>query len=89
MAKAPGYRLVSSVVTGGIFFAAVRSGRLALGVTLVDSVVKVIAFYLPERAWTKINFARDNYSRAELSAKETAMEQGGRITYELVENHQQ
>lgn len=66
LTKALSYRLVSSAVTGSIFFAAIRNGRLALSVALFDSIVKVIVFYLHERAWTQIKFPRDNYSPIEV-----------------------
>ncbi len=58
LAKAVSYRTISSVITGSIFLGATHKPRLALGVAMVDSVVKTIAFYLHERAWTKIGFGR-------------------------------
>ena len=63
LAKAISYRTISSVITGSIFFGATQKARLALGVALVDSLVKTIAFYLHERAWTRIGFGRAQHPR--------------------------
>jgi adenylylsulfate kinase len=55
LAKALSYRLVSSLLTGTLFFGATQRARLALTLMLLDSVVKILVFYLHERAWTKIS----------------------------------
>ena len=82
LAKAVSYRMVSSVVTGCIFFGATQKGRLALGVALIDSVAKVFVFYFHERAWTKIGFARGSNSREELDTKEVPYGEGREIVRE-------
>jgi uncharacterized membrane protein len=82
LAKAVSYRMVSSVVTGCIFLGATQQGRLALGVTLIDSVAKIFVFYVHERTWTKIGFARGSYSRAEMDPKEALYEPGREIIRE-------
>jgi len=75
LAKSVSYRTISSVITGSIFFGATQKPRLALGVALVDSLVKTIAFYVHERAWTKIGFGRprqevEKSQRADLPSPE-------------------
>jgi adenylylsulfate kinase len=55
LAKALSYRLVSSLLTGTLFFGATQRARLAVTLVLLDSVVKILVFYLHERAWTKIS----------------------------------
>src|SRR5258708_32369654 len=75
LVKAVSYRMMSSVVTAGIFFGATHKGRLALGVALIDSFAKIFVFYLHERAWTKIGFARGTDPREEMDMKEAPYEQ--------------
>jgi uncharacterized membrane protein len=66
LAKSVSYRTISWVITGSIFFGATQKPRLALAVALVDSLVKMIAFYLHERAWTRIGFGRPQHTRLEV-----------------------
>ncbi len=86
LAKAVSYRMVSSVVTGVIFFEATQKGRLALGVALIDSVAKIFVFYLHERAWTRIGFARGSYSREEMDTQEAPPKQERELVPELLES---
>jgi uncharacterized membrane protein len=57
-AKAVSYRVISSLLTGSIFFGATQRARLALALALIDSVIKIVVFYIHERAWMKIVFGR-------------------------------
>ena len=81
LAKSISYRMVSSLVTGGIFFGATHKGRLALSVALVDSFAKIILFYLHERAWTKIAFAKADGPREETETNLT-LEPSPTVAYE-------
>ena len=58
LVKAISYRLVSSLLTGTLFFGATQRARLAVTLMLLDSVVKIMLFYFHERAWTKISERR-------------------------------
>ncbi len=62
LAKAISYRVVSSLVTGSIFFGATQRVRLAVALALIESIVKIGIFYIHERAWMKIAFGRDNHT---------------------------
>jgi uncharacterized membrane protein len=57
-AKAVSYRIVSSLITGGLVFGATRRGGLAVGVAGVESAVKVFNYFLHERLWGLIAFGR-------------------------------
>lgn len=48
------YRLISSMITGGIVFGATQHGLLALSVAGGETIIKVIVFFLHERAWSAI-----------------------------------
>ena len=78
--------MVSSVVTGVIFFGATQKGRLALSVALIDSVAKIFVFYLHERAWTRIGFARGTSLPTETDAKEAPPKQERERVPELLES---
>lgn len=52
--KAVSYRLISSMITGGIVFGATQQGLLALSVAGGETIIKVIVFFLHERAWSAI-----------------------------------
>ena len=62
LAKAVSYRVISSLLTGSIFFGATQRARLALSLILIDSVVKMVVFYIHERAWMKIVFGQASRS---------------------------
>lgn len=63
LAKALSYRVISSLLTGSIFFGATQRVRMALTLALVDSLVKIVVFYIHERAWVKIAFAQATRAR--------------------------
>jgi uncharacterized membrane protein len=65
LVKAIGYRVISSLVTGTILFGLTQKGWWSIGVALFDSLVKTSIFYLHERTWTMIGFARVRCSRAQ------------------------
>jgi uncharacterized membrane protein len=58
LAKAVSYRILSSLITGGIVFGITQRGLLAIGIALVDSAVKTLTYYLHERAWMLVAFGR-------------------------------
>ena len=58
--KAVSYRVISSLLTGSLFFGATQQARLAVVLALIDSVVKIGVFYIHERAWMKILFGHRN-----------------------------
>jgi uncharacterized membrane protein len=58
LAKAVSYRVISSLVTGMLLFGVTQKGWLSVGIALVDSLVKTSIFYLHERTWMTIWFAR-------------------------------
>ncbi|GEM_PF-1780888 len=72
LAKSVSYRTISSVITAGIFFGATQKPRLALGVALVDSLLKTITFYAHERAWTRIGFGRAQNSLGQVEESQLA-----------------
>ncbi len=58
IAKAVTYRLLGSFVTFLIALALAGELRLAVGIGIADTVLKIFAFYIHERLWNFIGFGR-------------------------------
>lgn len=56
LAKAISYRIISALATGSVVFCITQSGRLAAGVTVIDAGIKMLLYYLHERAWMLVRF---------------------------------
>lgn len=56
--KAISYRILGSVVTFGVVLAVTRKIELAAGVGVMDTILKIGAFYFHERLWHRINFGK-------------------------------
>jgi len=63
--KAVSYRVLAAIATTTIVFIFTRRMVLSLGVGLVESVAKILCYYIHERAWSFIGFGK---SRHPLSA---------------------
>ena len=66
VAKAISYRLCAAIVTMTIVFVFTRRIALSIGVGLVESVVKVIAYYLHERVWSLISIGKVQHPLSDL-----------------------
>jgi adenylylsulfate kinase len=58
IAKAVSYRIFGSLSTALIFYVLIGDAKLALGAGLLDTVVKVLLYFLHERMWNHIDFGR-------------------------------
>ncbi|GAB4249995.1 MULTISPECIES: DUF2061 domain-containing protein [Deferrisoma] len=58
LAKALSWRLVATVVTTAIVFAATGEAEFAATIGITDTVVKFGAYFLHERLWNRIPFGR-------------------------------
>jgi adenylylsulfate kinase len=58
IAKAVSYRLLGSMVTGGIVYFFSGDVRVSAGVGAIDVVAKIGLYFLHERMWNYINFGR-------------------------------
>jgi uncharacterized membrane protein len=50
-------------ITSSIVFGVTRQGWLAFVVTFADSFIKLLFYYLHERAWSVILYGRGDYLR--------------------------
>jgi uncharacterized membrane protein len=60
IAKTLSWRVVATFITGGIVGALTGDLTLAATAGLIDTIVKLFAFYAHERAWNRIPFGRDD-----------------------------
>ena len=58
ISKALSWRVVAVIITAGVVWA--LTGKFELGATVgvFDSVIKIVAYYLHERAWNKVALGR-------------------------------
>jgi len=64
IAKALSYRLLGSTVTFAVSWAVTRELPMAALIGLGDTVAKVGAYYIHERAWARIPFGRTQTEKA-------------------------
>jgi len=58
IAKAVSYRILGSATTGLIVFVLTGKGGLSVGVSFLDVVLKIVAYFIHERIWDRINYGR-------------------------------
>jgi uncharacterized membrane protein len=58
IAKAVSYRLLGSIVTGGIVYFFSGDAKISAGVGAIDVVAKIGLYFLHERLWNYISFGR-------------------------------
>lgn len=58
IAKAFSYRVLGSLSTGGLVFLFTGNAKQSIGAAAVDSVVKIILYFLHERIWNRIPSGR-------------------------------
>ncbi len=56
--KSLSWRLLASATTVGLVFLFTREVRLAMTVGAVELVVKILVFYLHERAWNTVPWGK-------------------------------
>ena len=58
IAKAVSYRVLGSTSTAAIVFLFSHKLSLSVGIGLIDSVVKIVMYFVHERVWNYISFGR-------------------------------
>jgi len=64
--KAVSYRLLAAIATATIVFFFTRRIALSIGVGLVESVAKIICYYIHERVWSFIDFGTKKHPLSSL-----------------------
>ncbi|MEE8354164.1 MAG: DUF2061 domain-containing protein [Dehalococcoidales bacterium] len=63
IAKALSWRLIAVIITTVTTYLFTRETSVALGVGIVDSLVKLGTYYGHERLWTRLSFGRRKASK--------------------------
>jgi len=58
IAKAISYRVLGSASTALIVYVFIHDAKLSVGAGLVDSIVKIGAYFVHERIWDHISYGR-------------------------------
>ena len=58
LAKAISYRTLGSLSTAGLVYLFTGSVRTSIGAGILDSVVKIVLYFLHERLWNSIPYGR-------------------------------
>jgi uncharacterized membrane protein len=58
MAKAISYRVLGSLSTAALVFLFTSDLTVSVGAGLLDSVVKILLYFLHERVWNHISYGR-------------------------------
>ncbi|MBK5294052.1 MAG: DUF2061 domain-containing protein [Acidobacteriia bacterium] len=58
LAKAFSYRVLGSLSTGALVYLFTSNLTISVGAGLLDSVVKVVLYFLHERVWNHISYGR-------------------------------
>ena len=58
IAKAVSYRVLGSMSTAGLVYLYTGSGKASVGAGLLDSMVKIVLYFLHERLWNRITYGR-------------------------------
>jgi len=56
--KAITFRAVATLTTVVIVFAFTRQIEAALGIGLIDTIIKILIYYFHERVWNNIDYGR-------------------------------
>lgn len=58
LAKAISYRVLGSLSTAGLVYLFTGNAKVSVGAGILDSVVKIVLYFLHERLWNSIPFGR-------------------------------
>lgn len=58
LAKAISYRFFGSLSTAGLVYFFTGSAKVSVGAGILDSLVKIVLFFLHERVWQRISYGR-------------------------------
>lgn len=73
--KAVSYRLLAAIATTTIVYFFTRRIVLSLGIGLVESVAKIICYYVHERVWSFVGFGKDRHPLSSLPVSKPLAEE--------------
>jgi uncharacterized membrane protein len=79
ISKAISYRVLAAIATTTIVFVFTRRIVLSISVGLVESIVKMICYYLHERAWSFISLGKKKHPLSSLPVNKPLSEEDMQI----------
>lgn len=58
--KALTWRVIAVIITTTIAFCITKRAEIALSIGAIDTVVKIVVYYVHERTWNRLNYGRKN-----------------------------
>ena len=66
LAKAISYRFFGSLSTGALVYFFTGSAKVSVGAAILDSLIKIVLFFLHERVWQRISYGRSKAPEYEI-----------------------
>jgi adenylylsulfate kinase len=85
MVKAISWRFLAFIITVGVAFFWTKEVEIALEIGILDSLVKIIAYYVHERGWGWIGFGRSLHPLAHLTLTKQLTENDERVIRKKLE----
>lgn len=63
LAKAVSYRVFGSLSTGAMVYLFTQSAKTSIGAIFLDSIVKIVLYFMHERIWNYIPYGRPSRPR--------------------------
>jgi adenylylsulfate kinase len=77
--KAVSYRLCAAVVTGCVAYFLTRRLKLSIAIASLESVAKILCFYLHERVWSFIRIGKEKHPLSSLPVNKPLSEKDMQI----------
>ena len=58
LAKAVSYRILGSLSTAGLVLLFTGNWKMSVGAGFLDSIIKIVLYFLHERVWNHISYGR-------------------------------
>jgi len=84
--KSVSYRVFASIVTALLIFSFTGKLLLAVGLGVLDSVVKILVFFLHERMWSTISFGRVKHPLAEIQVSKPLTQEDKKVIESQLKN---
>jgi len=86
LVKAISWRVIASIVTGSLVFIFTGRLKLAVGIGILDVIVKLIVYYVHERVWTLIPLGRNYHPLEDLPVKKTIKDEDKELIKKLLKD---
>ena len=68
--KAMSWRVFAFIITFSLVWIVTGEARFAIGVGILDTLLKICLYYWHERAWNRFNFGRRRHQNLDMNGEE-------------------